>query len=220
MADEIDVLDELEALVLDMAPPKKAEIKSGPETADSVSPLVKIFQERSIRILGTVEDPLVCAADVAAHIGDAAYRHKIDKYTPDEYMATRMTIDIRGQRRRMQHLTEAGLYKYLLQAKGEKAEEFQRFVYKLLKEERKRTVDSIQLALKIARSEADELRKEKVVLQRDRSSAMRLANDAREEVTNLKKEVKAMRRQKYASADAEELRLCGRQVEQIPGWNC
>jgi prophage antirepressor-like protein len=169
---------------------------------------------------GTVDEPLICAVDAAEYIGDTNYRRRLEKYTPGKYMQLLATTDIRGQRRQMQYFTEAGFYKYMLQSKGEKAEEFQCFVYELLKEERKKTVDSIQLALKIAKTEVLELRNAKASLERKQTALYRAANNSREEVATLKEEVKTLRNSKYAAADAEELRLLGRGGEQIRGWNC
>jgi uncharacterized protein (DUF305 family) len=97
-----------------------------------------------------------------------------------------------------------------MQAKGEKAEDFQQFVYNLLKEERKRTVDATQLLLKITQTQLEETRREKASLQRKEASLYRAANDAREKNRELTKEVAKLRKAKNAAADAEYLRSMGR----------
>lgn len=107
-------------------------------------------------------------------------------------------------------LTEAGLYKYLLQAKGAKAEEFQRFVYKLLKEEKKRTVDAIQLALKIERSKNVELQCIKSSLERNETRLYKAANTARETSAQLEMRVAKLKKAKNATEDAMFMRSMGR----------
>ncbi len=222
MADSLDVMDEIEAFALGIAPqprkpPSATELKL---VSEEITPLVKAFQEKNIRMRGTVDDPLICVTDAAEYIGDLNYRRKVEKYTLGKFMQNLPTTDIRGQKRQMQYFTEAGFYKYMMQSRGEKAEEFQLFVYELLKEERRKTVDSTQLALKIARTEIDELRKTKASLERKQTSMYKVANDAKEHITSLKEENKTLRRQRHAAADAEEMRLLGRGGEQIVGWNC
>jgi len=126
-----DVFDEIEAQVLGVAMPSRTSV----EVDATRTPLIAIFEEKSIRILGTVEDPLFSAADVAAHIGNSHdYTRVVSKYASGEYIQKIEGGPIKkGERATAWYLTEAGLYKYLLRAKGEKAEEFQRYVYKLLK---------------------------------------------------------------------------------------
>jgi uncharacterized protein (DUF305 family) len=97
-----------------------------------------------------------------------------------------------------------------LQSKGEKAEAFQQFVYTLLKKERKRTVDAIQLALKIEKTENEELRRAKALLQRSEANLFRVVNDEREKNSELTKEVVKLRKAKHAAADADYLRSMGR----------
>ncbi len=223
-----DIMDEIEALALGIAPPQKKPPAKGPvkfpteekQLTEETTPLVEAFQAKGIRIRGNVDEPLICVADTAMYIGDTNYSHRIEKYLAGEHVQMLMSTDKRGQKRQMQYFSEEGFYKYMMQSKGEKAEEFQRFVYKLLKEERKKTVDSIQLALKIARTEAEELRKEKAALQRKQTSIYLAANDAKERAASLENEVKTLRKSKSAAADAEEMRLMGRGGERIKGWNC
>jgi prophage antirepressor-like protein len=232
-----DTYDEIEALVL--GPPsemKKSAAKSSTaklSTAKSsiakpsvtklavavsadtkatnpLTPLIALFEAILIRIMGTVDDPLFCASDVATYIGDAHnYIRAISKFTA-EFTLKVETITARGQARPTLFLTEAGVYKYLLQAKGEKAEEFQHFVYKLLKEERKRTVDSIQLALKIERSKTEVLQREKTLLQRNEARLYKAANDAREINGQQARQIAVLQRAKNAAEDAAYLRSMGR----------
>jgi prophage antirepressor-like protein len=212
-----DVYDEIEALVLgppaaeptiakQAAPLEVKETKSSPLT-----PLVALFEAILIRILGTVDDPLFCARDVAAHVGDVAhYARVVNRYTLGEHTQKIEITNSRGELRPAVFLTEAGVYKYLLQAKGEKAEEFQRFVYKLLKEERKKTVDSIQLALKIEQTKNEELKREKSSLQRSEARLYQAANDAKGKVAEQAREIAKLRKAKSAAEDAAYLRSMGR----------
>jgi prophage antirepressor-like protein len=223
-----DVYDEIEALVL--GPPARQSTKKASATklaapptirpttppveeskADPMTPLMALFQAIMVRILGTVDDPLFSAADVAAYIGDTLnYARVVKKYTPGEYIQKRSMADATGRMQQAYLLTEAGVYKYLTQAKGEKAAEFQQFVYRLLKEERKRTVDSLQLALKIERAENEELRRARAASQRKEVSLYRAANDARERIAELTGENAKLRKAKHAAADTEYLRSMGR----------
>jgi prophage antirepressor-like protein len=224
-----DVYDEIEALVLQQVPgppvrqstkkasaAKPAAIKQTAPPAeeskgDPMTPLVALFEAILIRILGTVDDPLFSAADVATYIDDSHnYMRIVSKYTLGELVQKRKMANARGEVRMAWLLTEAGVYKYLMQAKGEKAEAFQQFVYKLLKEERKRTVDAIQLALKIERAENEELRRAKASLQRKEADLYRATNDARGRIVELVKENAKLRKGKHAAADAEYLRSMGR----------
>jgi prophage antirepressor-like protein len=240
-----DPFDEIEALALGAAPPSRAVLKkTAPkksplakpvpqasnetkqaEPAEEITPLVKLFQERKIRIRGTIDRLRICGADVGAHIGDKNYSRIIANYV-DKYLEV-IPVIVSGRKYQMLYLTEAGLYKYLLQSKREEAEEFQDFVFELLTAERKRTVDSVQLALKIAQTELEEKCRENICLQREKASMGRkqtelytAVNAAREENTKLKKADGARLKQKHAAADAEELRLLGRGGEQVKGWNC
>lgn len=202
------VFDEIEAEVLG-AKSLKAAVEAT-EAKTQMTPLVAIFEEKSIRILGTVEDPLFSVADVAAYIDDTHNCARvICKYAIGEYKQRVNDGPALGGRPSLWYLTEAGLYKYLLQAKGEKAEEFQRFVYKLLKGERKRTVDSLRLAIKIGQAKLSEVRQNEEKL-------YRVANRMREENTDLKKKNKKLLRDKQAREDADFLQVMGRDLAEEP----
>jgi prophage antirepressor-like protein len=176
-----------------------------------LTPLVALFQAVLIRILGTVDDPLFCALDVAVYIDDGHnYMRIVSKYTPEKFVQKHKATDAMGRQRLTYFLTEAGVYKYLMQTKGEKAEEFQQFVYDLLKGERKRTVGATQLLLKITQTQLEETKREKASLQRKEASLYRAANDAREKNAELTKENAKLRKVKNAAADAEYLRSMGR----------
>jgi prophage antirepressor-like protein len=178
-----------------------AEVKLA-EPAEEITPLVKLFQERAIRVRGTIEQLRICGADVGAHIGDKHYNRIIANYA-DKYLERISSVGTNGRPCKMLYLTEAGLYKYLLQSKGEEAEEFQDFVFDLLTAERKRTVDSIQLALKISQTEIEETRREKASMGRRETALYAAVNNAREANTKLKKVNSALLSQKHTAADAE-----------------
>lgn len=182
-----------------------------PNYPQEITPLVAMFRERGIRIFGTVEDPLFSALDVATHIGDAVnYIKIVNKYTPGEYTQKIEATNARGEKRLTLFLTEPGLYKYLLQAKGPIAEEFQRFVYGVLKAERKRTVNEVWLALRISQSKNEDLLRMKASLERNEQRLYKAANDAREKSAELAKENAALRKAKNAAADDAYLARMGR----------
>src|SRR5579872_6240651 len=127
--------------------------------SDSENPMAALFQEKGIRILGTAEDPLFCAPDTAKYIGDAHSDRVFRESTPEEYIRWELARDARGRLQKTRFLTESGLYRYLLRSGRPRAEEFQSYVYNLLKTERKRIIDSVQLELRIAQTKYEECEK-------------------------------------------------------------
>jgi prophage antirepressor-like protein len=113
----------------------------------------------------------------------------------------------------MRYFTEAGMYKFLLQSRSLQAEAFQIFTYDLLKVERKRTVDSIQLSLKIAETRNRELQREKNMMRQGETKLMSLINDGRESIKKLQKEKGELRVVKDRLALAAHMRDCGRPWE-------
>lgn len=186
-------------------------MRAQPDPVETTSPLVAIFREKSIRIVGTVNDPLFCAADVAAHVGDIEhYSRRIKTFIAGEHFTSHEMTDSRGHCRKMMFLTEFGLYKYLIQARGAIADEFQRFVFNLLRDERKRTVDSLQLALKITKSQLEESQREKAMILVNEEKIYRAANDARTLVLEQTKEIAKLRKAQYDLEDANFMKQMGR----------
>lgn len=181
----------------------------------SITPLVFLFHKRCfIRILGTVDDPIFCALDVAKYIKDGNYKHIFLEYDQEKYFRWVMLQDSAGRRQRTRFLTEAGLYKYLLQSRRKEAEEFQCFTYDLLKAERKRTVDNAQIALKIAQTERDEAKKEIATVKAmhrgsriELNDVMRKANDFREERDVAQKKLKTLQTKQRSASMAETRRV-------------
>jgi len=180
-----------------------------PEPADAaaeadVTPLVALFQARNIRILGTVEDPLFCAFDVAAYIGNTHnYMRIIKKYTPGKHVTVLEMPNANNERRRFSFFTETGLYRYMMQAPGEKAEEFQEFVCELLKAERRKTVDNLKLTIRISQTRIK-------VLQQNEEQLCVAANDARADSSRMAKELATLRKEKLAAESAAYLMSMGR----------
>jgi prophage antirepressor-like protein len=193
---------------------EESEVKNS--ESEAITPLVELFQEKGIRIMGTVNKPIFCAGDVAVHIGDSHYMRRIEKYTVGLYTQWGMACDTLGRSRKTMFFTEVGLYKYLLQVQCAAAEPFQLFVYNLLREERERTVDAVQLALKIEQTRCEELRREKAALtkektalhaekmflKREQNDAYRMLNDMREGSKRLQKEKANLVKEKHAAEDA------------------
>jgi len=112
------------------------------------SPLAQLFAEQKIRFSGDADAPLLCAIDVANFIEDNNYNRIIKSYEKPKYLVYRLVSGVK-QSARVMFLTECGVYKYLLQSKRPKAEEFQEFVFHTLAKERKRVVDDQKLSAKI-----------------------------------------------------------------------
>lgn len=148
-------------------------------SSDTIPPLAELFQDRNIRILGTTDEPLFCAADVAAHIVDANSTRVFKTYKNGVYIRWAMVGDVRGTRQKTRFLTEAGLYKYLLQSKCSRAETFQIYTYNLLKVERRKIVDSTLLEARIAQTRFESCRQENTTL-RETIEARRRADNAAE----------------------------------------
>ncbi len=144
------------------------------------------------------------------------------KYETGSYIRIIESYNARGRRHQMLHLTEIGLYRYLLQSRLDKAVEFQLFVYKLLRAERKRTVDSVQLALKIAQTQIAEQKKaisdikiERGMVRQEVGDCMKIANDARialkkaqAQLTKIKESRRMKDDARIASAEAEASVRC------------
>jgi prophage antirepressor-like protein len=192
----------MEALVLEeerkiakAKPPAPAPAEAIASDSVVFNPMARIFWDKHIRILGTVVDPLFCAKDIAAYIGDANYKRTLKGYelaateATGAYICTIPASDAMGRPRNTLYLTEKGLYRYLLRSDLPKAIEFQSYVYDLLKAERKRIIDSSLLALKIEKTRSAELQRaadravlEKRMARSETDDVMRVANDARIEV--------------------------------------
>jgi prophage antirepressor-like protein len=217
-----DTLDVMEALMLEeerklakAKPPAAGPAEETASDAVAFNPMTQIFWDKHIRILGTVTDPLFCAKDIAAHIGDVNYVRTLRGYKADAteatgaYICTIISLDARGLSRNTLYLTEKGLYRYLLRSDLPKAIEFQSYVYDLLKAERKRIIDSTLLALKIERTQKAELQTEKdrAVLEKrmarsETDEVMRVANDARIEVKKANAKLAWLEGQQRGGANA------------------
>jgi len=215
MGDMGDIIDELEAEILGpQAPAAQAKaaaerLRVAEEAAQSEekNPLVDIFLGKEIRVIGTVNDPLFCASDVAKYIGDPNHSQSLKKYAEAATAETGAYIhkvvipDRTGLEKKMLYLTENGLYRYLLRSNKDKAVEFQVYVYRILKSERERVVDAVQLAMKILRNlTAEQLREERArhgLARSDADRAMRVANDLRAENRKLKAQAEKKEKSSY-----------------------
>lgn len=200
----------------EVAPTEDVEAAAAAAAAEAaeMTPMIAVFEAKGIRIRGTVPKPLLCGVDTAKYVGDDNYRRTFSTYERGVYVEMIETCDAQGKIRQMIYLTEAGLYRYLLQSNSEKAIEFQLFVYNLLTEERKRTVDSVKLALKIAQTELAEKNKTietaRIVRRMERielNDVMTRANDFREERDAAQKKLKALQTKQRKESMAETKRV-------------
>jgi prophage antirepressor-like protein len=118
--------------------------------AAKASPLVDLFTAQDIRIQGDVHDPLFCAADLAAKIGDKDNYHRALEAVDEEYKRRAPGRDTKGRKQEMLMLTELGLYQYLMRSSRPGARPFQKWVAEHLRDVRRQLVDEAQLAAKIA----------------------------------------------------------------------
>jgi len=87
------------------------------------SALLQVFRGCNVRVAGTPEAPLFCAADIATHIGETN-PHRATQKMPKEYIRGVKTLDTLDRARTIRYLTEAGMCKYLLQSKRPLAQQF------------------------------------------------------------------------------------------------
>jgi len=123
------------------------EVLSARERLNTAS-LAAALSKRSIKMLGTVREPLFCAADVDAYVSVGHYLRTIRNYILDGHIRQLEVTDANGQWHQMYFFTEAGLYKYLLQSQEDVAGELQYYVFSLLKTER---AQYLEAALEIAK---------------------------------------------------------------------
>jgi prophage antirepressor-like protein len=109
--------------------------------------LIEYFVSKDIRITGSVNNPLFCLIDVAKHIDDVNYNRTCEKY--DESLKKNIDYNTGKKIQNMGFLTEYGLYEYLLTSPRPKAKEFRRMVFEILKQIRKKVVDSVKLQYKL-----------------------------------------------------------------------
>jgi len=196
-------------------PRPQVEIKEElpPIEEGSITPLIEIFEHRDIRIIGTIDEPLFYASDVAEYIND----DNCDRYFRDpsqaKYIRWEALRDAQGQPQKTRFLTEFGMYRYLLQSGLPKAEPFQEFTYELLSTERRKTVDSVELALKIANTKAEELARQKAAIQKMRrldrkefNDCVTIVNSTREEVKLSQARLFKAQMKKSIAAEREQIR--------------
>lgn len=110
-----------------------------------------IFENDSVRIAGTVEDPLFVASDVAKEIGDDNYRRYIADTPHKSDVSVYRGIDGTGRREQEMYVfTEIGLYRYLARSNLPRAVKFQEEVFNIVKGMRKKIIDNSKLREKIA----------------------------------------------------------------------
>jgi len=117
--------------------------------------LQSLFADKSIHVRGTIQLPLFRAADLAAKLSDKNFMRALNKYDAD--LIERLDEkNEKGRTVKVVYLTELGAYQYLLQTKSVQAKTFQRSIYAIIQGERRRVVDEVQLAMRLA--EANHLR--------------------------------------------------------------
>ena len=84
------------------------------------------FQQRQVRVAGTPDKPLFCAADVCAVLGFSSPNQTIANLPDDEKGVE--TFDTLGGRQKFTVLSESGLYRLIFRSTKPVAEEFRRWV--------------------------------------------------------------------------------------------
>jgi prophage antirepressor-like protein len=95
--------------------------------------LIKQFQHFNIEIYGTYEDPLFKANDIANLLGIKDIRTTLRDFDKDEWH-TMPVIDNLGRHQDTNMLTEDGLYRLLMISRKPIAKQFQKWVFKIIKE--------------------------------------------------------------------------------------
>ena len=102
------------------------------------------FGEHNITIYGTWEEPLFKANDIGDMLGIKHIRTSLTNATGDDVRST-YVIDSLNRPQETTMLTESGLYKVLFKSRKEAAQTFQEHVCKLLKQERLKLGEQLQL---------------------------------------------------------------------------
>ena len=214
-----DLLVDIEEMVLGPRAPSKvakdalAKAEDALQDIEEKNPLVAVFIDKKIRVIGTVKHPLFCGVDVGDHLGDHNYNIKLKAYVSSEttetgsYIVTKLVTDKMGRSRETLYLTENGLYRYLMRSNTTKAAEFQAYVYGVLQKERERVVDAVQLALKISNGRCLEATSQCRLARSDADRAMQVANDLREENRQLRAQISKRAATARAKEDARILAL-------------
>ena len=85
------------------------------------------FQKRQVRVAGTPDNPLICAADVCEILGFSNSRQAIAGFPDDEKGV--IPTDTLGGRQNLTFLTEAGIYRLITRSNKPEAEAFKRWVF-------------------------------------------------------------------------------------------
>jgi len=91
----------------------------------------ELFEENSVRVFGSYENPLFVANDVAKILEIEKIRNTLSNFRNDEAHTMGVTDNI-GRTQNTWVLTERGLIKLMYKSRSEIAEKFQDFVYNLL----------------------------------------------------------------------------------------
>ena len=117
----------------------KSPKRTSPSSSVSVQEpnlLVKQFQDLNINIYGTYEEPLFKAKDIGDLLGIKDINSTIRDFDSDESCMHSMHTAFGTKDINM--LTEQGLYKVLMTSRKEVAKQFQKWVYQVIKEIRKK----------------------------------------------------------------------------------
>lgn len=98
----------------------------GVETSDTLA--VFSFGAQEVRVGGTREAPLFCAADICAVLGIVNPRDAVASHPEEEKGVS--SFDTPGGKQEMQCVTEPGLYRLIFRSYKPKAEEFRRWVFR------------------------------------------------------------------------------------------
>ena len=88
--------------------------------------IIKNYNGANIRIAGTPENPLFCAADVCAVLELENNRRATSSLDADELVLLKVTSG--GQQREMLHVTESGLYALIFKSRKAAAKKFSKWV--------------------------------------------------------------------------------------------
>ena len=144
----------------------KSPKRTSPSSSVSVQEpnlLVKQFQDLNINIYGTYEDPLFKAKDIGDLLGIKEIKSTIRDFDSDEKGVH--TMHTLGGQQEITMLTEQGLYKVLMTSRKEVAKQFQKWVYQVIKEIRKK--GKYQLEEKLLQNQQQLLLKEQKLIQKE-----------------------------------------------------
>jgi len=183
----------------DQAEVEEIILAEAEERKELPNPFKEFFEQKQIRVVGSVYKPLFHSTDVAQYIHDKQSAKIFRDQIPERYIRWVLLVDGLGRIQNTRFLTETGLYRYLLQTECKKADNFQKYTYALLQTHRKQIVSDFRLAIKIQKERGEQLktaraaaRKVHKVVRIEYNRCITAANESRDKLRESKRKLEKL----------------------------